>query len=171
MLQKKLEELEAELADVFRLPLDQTAAEHLPFDDIKERFRFLEKLRAAEADSDQLRDLDERIAGLKAAFSDWNQSRSCVLDNDDGDDALSVCSDCTMQQALQLEDFSGQKLSEKDEKAAPVVAVVVGRTWSGIGKYCGVFGGGMIVGAVCMVLKLFYADYLIRDESFLIPPT
>lgn len=192
MLEKKLHELESEVADVVRLPLGSTpAAEQMPFDDIKERIEFLEKLRSAEAesqqlqDSDQLRSIDERLALVKATFFDWNRSRNCGFD----DDTQSVCSDCTQSHGLlreseimptrDVENFSGHKLSESDqtesesesESESEAQAEAEGRKWSEIGKYCGVFGCGMIAGVTSMVVKLYLLDYLIEDEYYSIPPT
>lgn len=194
MLEKKLHELESELDDVVRLPIDSTAAEQMPFDDIKERIEFLEKLRAAEAessqqsqDSDELRSIDKRLARLKATFFDWNRSRKNCGFNDVNDDTQSVCSDCTQSQGIlreseimptrDVEKFSGHKLSEKDrtetetETESETEVEAEGRKWSEIGKYCGVFGCGMIAGVMSMMVKLSLSDYLIQDEYFSIPPT
>lgn len=191
MLQKKLQELESELADVFRLPLDSNHSHQTPFDDIKQRLSFLSKLLSAEVESqpqtsEQLQEIGQRLTELKDAFCDWNESRTCDFNNHD--DTLSICSDCN--QALlyddvvesgsptrEAEDFSSEKPPEKfldsmEKDENEEAAEEEERVWSKMGKYCGVFGCGMIAGAICVVVKLFSSsDHLIEYEAFLLPPT
>ncbi|KAL0400899.1 UNVERIFIED_CONTAM: hypothetical protein Slati_4119800 [Sesamum latifolium] len=184
MLQKKLYELESELTDVFRRPLDTTTSDprrQLPFDDIENRFAFLDNLLAAEVASQpqtsgQLLEVGQRLTGLKDEFRDWNKYRTGAFSN--LEDTQSVCSDCT--QALlngavaesgspisQAEKVPGEKSPGKDEN----VAAAEGRMWGKVGNYCGVFGCGMIAGGICMVELLAYLDHLMRYEAFRLPPT
>ncbi|KAI3458291.1 hypothetical protein Pfo_014954 [Paulownia fortunei] len=240
MLQKKLHELESELIDVFRLPLDPTASDprhKMSFDDIEQRFILLNKILSLEVasqpqTSDQLHEVGQRLAGLMAAFRDWKVSRTCAFNNHE--DALSICSDCT--QALLYDDFreSGSLISEADnfsgekspekfldsvetdenvkkedftqallyhdvrESGSPISEaenvsgkespeklldsverdenlkkeeVAEERICSKMGKYGGVFGCGMVFGAICMVKLFFSSDHFIQYEALLLPPT
>ncbi|KAL9163530.1 hypothetical protein ABFS82_06G046500 [Erythranthe guttata] len=101
-LQKKLHELESELTDVFRLSLDPTASDprnHMSFDDLNQRLRFLSHLISAETASqppenaEQLRVHRQKLDALKDAFLYWNESRARALQN--SDDTSSICSDFT----------------------------------------------------------------------------
>ncbi|KAL6530266.1 hypothetical protein OROHE_014619 [Orobanche hederae] len=91
ILQKKLHELESELADIIRLPPDPTSYGprlQMAFDDVKKRFIFLNNLLLQEIasqpqNSEQLLEIGKRLAALESAFRRWNEWR------------LSVCSECT----------------------------------------------------------------------------
>ncbi|KAL6509444.1 hypothetical protein OROGR_022754 [Orobanche gracilis] len=91
ILQKKLHELESELADIVRLPLDPTShGPHLQmaFDDFKKRFIFLNNLLMQEnasqpQNSEQLLEIGQRLAAIESVLCHWNERR------------LSVCSECT----------------------------------------------------------------------------
>ncbi|KAG8381500.1 hypothetical protein BUALT_Bualt06G0128300 [Buddleja alternifolia] len=200
VLQKKLHELESELFDVFRFPLDPTTSDpryQMSFDDIKQRFSFLNSLLAAEVasqpeNSDQFHEIESRLAALKTAFRDWNAYRSNCASNN-LDDSRSVCSDCTEtlrnddvrgqseSPVSKPENFSGESSPEKFSDCVDVkdedvkkeaAATAAGRIWGRIVKYSGVFGCGMIFGAICVV-KLFSSssDYLIQYEVSFLPPT
>ncbi|KAL0304131.1 UNVERIFIED_CONTAM: hypothetical protein Sradi_6281200 [Sesamum radiatum] len=188
MLQKKLHELESELTDVFRHPLDTTTSDprrQLPFDDIENRFTFLDNLLAAEVASQpqtsgQLREVGQRLTVLKDEFRDWNKYRTGTFSN--LEDTPSVCSDCThalLNDAVaesgspisQAEKVPGEKSPGKDENVAALAAAEEGRMWGKVGNYCGVFGCGMIAGGICMVELLSYLDHLMRYEAFRLPPT
>ncbi|KAK4385114.1 hypothetical protein Sango_2635400 [Sesamum angolense] len=197
MLQKKLYELESELTDVFRLPLDTTISDprrQLSFEDVENRFSFLDNLLAAEVASQpqtsgQLREVGQRLTGLKDEFRYWNKYRTGAFSN--LEDTPSVCSDCT--QALlndavaesgppnsQEEKVPGEKSPEKffggmgkgeDVKIEAAAEEEEVRMWGKVGNYCGVFGCGMITGAICMVELVSYLDHLMWYEAFQLPPT
>ncbi|KAI3471049.1 hypothetical protein Pfo_027712 [Paulownia fortunei] len=191
ILQKKLHELEFELADVFRLPphLQPGPRHRFFFDDVEQRFIFLKNLLSAEVASrpqntDQLHEIGEKLTGLEAAFRGWDKYRTSAL-NIYLDDTLSVCSDCTQtllnddveanavlgsdSPVVVAESFDGQESPEKwlDENVKKEES---GRIWGKFGKYCGVFGGGMIIGAICMIKFSSSSDF-IQYEAFLLPPT
>ncbi|KAL3647466.1 hypothetical protein CASFOL_008434 [Castilleja foliolosa] len=117
ILQKKLSELESELADVIRLPLDPTSTCSITFHDIKQRFVFLKNLLHQEIasgqpqNSDELHEIGRRFTALQAEFHRWNEWRH------------SVCSDCT-QVLLRGEEgefeFSGEMSPEKLPSDSPV---------------------------------------------------
>ncbi|KAL6580566.1 hypothetical protein OROMI_008590 [Orobanche minor] len=91
ILQKKLHELESELADIIRLPPDPTSYGprlQMAFDDVEKRFIFLKNLLLQEIasqpqNSEQLLEIGKRLAALQSAFRRWDEWR------------LSVCSECT----------------------------------------------------------------------------
>ncbi|KAL6541735.1 hypothetical protein OROGR_011221 [Orobanche gracilis] len=91
ILQKKLHELESELADIIRLPPDPTPYGprlQMAFDDVKKRFIFLNNLLLQEMasqpqNSEQLLEIGQRLAALQSDFRHWNERR------------LSICSECT----------------------------------------------------------------------------
>ncbi|KAL0382290.1 UNVERIFIED_CONTAM: hypothetical protein Scaly_0516300 [Sesamum calycinum] len=167
VLQKKLHQLESKLAHVFRFPLAQ-----IDVDDIEHRFIFLNNLLRAEAASrpqnaDYLREFGEKLDGLEAAFRGWDEYRTSAQNNGD---TPSVCSDCTQtllkDDAVCGWDFDGEKPPEKcvdDEKVKEGV-------WGKIAKYCGVFGSGVMVGAICMINYYSWSD-LNGYESCFRPPT
>ncbi|KAL2227205.1 UNVERIFIED_CONTAM: hypothetical protein Sindi_2079200 [Sesamum indicum] len=195
MLEKKLHELESELTDVFRRPLDTTISDprrQLSFDDVENRFAFLDNLLAAEVASQpqtsgQLREVGQRLTVLKDEFRDWNKYRTGAFGN--LEDTPSVCSDCTQALLNDAVAESGSPISQaespvkcfgsvgKDENvkieaaAMAAAAAAEGRMWGKVGNYCGVFGCGMIAGAVCMVELLSYLDQLMQYEAFRLPPT
>ncbi|KAK4431629.1 hypothetical protein Salat_0925000 [Sesamum alatum] len=193
MLQKKLHELESELTDVFRHPLDSDPRRQMPFDDVENRFAFLDNLLAAEVASQpqtsgQLREVGQRLTGLKDEFRDWNKYRTGAFSN--LEDTPSVCSDCTQALLQDAVAESGSPISQaekvqspekftnsvgKDEnveiEAAAEAEEEEGRMWGKVGNYCGVFGCGMVAGAICMVEFLSYLDHLMRYGAFRLPPT
>ncbi|GER49752.1 PsbP-like protein 2 [Striga asiatica] len=88
ILQKKLRELETELGDVIRIPLDPASPpgplQQIAFDDIRKRFAFLRNLLSQEIasrprNSGQLEEIGERLAALRSTFREWNDLRLSVL--------------------------------------------------------------------------------------------
>lgn len=133
----------------------------------------------------QLHRTGQRVTGHEA---DFYYSGTGALQNHD--DTLSICSDCT--QALRYddvrgsaspisdaEDVSGENLPEKfynsigrDADVKRKEAAAAEETiWSIMGKYFVVFGCGITVGAICMVLFCSSPDQFIHYEAFLLPPT
>ncbi|KAI5670239.1 hypothetical protein M9H77_10603 [Catharanthus roseus] len=95
-LQKKLQELEAELNLVFSLPAETTTPyHHVLSEGIEQRFVFLKNLLSAEIASHpsskprHLRHIGQRLTELEIAFREWDDYRAAAVDNFDG---ASVCS-------------------------------------------------------------------------------
>ncbi|KAL0452572.1 UNVERIFIED_CONTAM: hypothetical protein Slati_1235300 [Sesamum latifolium] len=175
ILQRKLHQLESKLADVFRLPLDQKPdpRQQIKVDDIEQRFIFLNNLLRAEAASrpqnaDYLREIGEKLDGLEAAFRGWDEYRTSAQNNYLDGDTPSVCSDCTQTllnddvaaNAVRGWDFDGGKPPEKcvdDENV--MEGERLGRIWGKFAKYCGVFGSGVMVGAICVINFYSSSDF------------
>ncbi|GER35060.1 HIT zinc finger [Striga asiatica] len=71
--------------------------------------------------------------------------------------------------------FSGaeEDAAVRKEKAAAVKVAAEEKAWRRVGKYGGVFGCGVIVGAIC-VMEWFFAaiaPQLMEYEALLLPPT
>ncbi|KAL8490885.1 hypothetical protein ACS0TY_022766 [Phlomoides rotata] len=188
MVQKKLVDLETELTDVYRRPLDPIdPRRQMPFDDIKQRFSFLRKLIAAEIESqpETSDELSQKFAQLEAEFDNWNDSKSCVLDNPDID-ALEICS----QAILEEDDFSDQqsavKVLKMDERARREGKMRKrGKYWKLLkkqrrergerkrrengGKDWEAFGRGMIVGGLIIWLMMNFSSSLQAGAFFLTP--
>ncbi|KZV41418.1 hypothetical protein F511_12146 [Dorcoceras hygrometricum] len=192
---QKLHELESELADVYRIPLDPLPGprHRISFDDVVQRIGFLKNLLSLEEvtsplqNPGQLHDIAEKIAALEAAFYEWDESRTSALSN--CDDTLSICSDCTHAMlndgvdsehvsetpVSAAEDLDGEKWPENCfEEAQKPASVDTGaetpRVSRRFGNYFGIFGSGVIVGAICMAnLSSFLS--MVDAEAFLLPPT
>lgn len=95
ILQKKLQELESILTQVFALPPDTPYHQHYA-EDIEQRFVFLKNLLSAEIASSpkkphHLQHIGKRMVELATAFHDWDEYRSLTQDQVE---KVSTCS-CT----------------------------------------------------------------------------
>ncbi|KAL7146528.1 hypothetical protein ABFS83_06G047200 [Erythranthe nasuta] len=136
--------------------------------------------------------------GPESPFRDWNESTTGTLHNHD--DATSICSDCT-QALLYDDDIRGSgspisihenlsgnekspeklldngstveddNMNKKKEETAETEAANENKICSVMWKYCGVFGGGLILGAVFMANMFRSSSDRFVYEALLLPPT
>ncbi|KAH6771266.1 hypothetical protein C2S52_016069 [Perilla frutescens var. hirtella] len=175
ILQKKVSELESELAEAFRLPPHSDSG-HKILRRVQKRLVYITSLLSAEAAStpeksdDQLDEIREKLAGLEAAFHCMSEYRTYALHSFLDEAPASVCSRC-IQTYLDADD-------EADAPDSPYRTAEhcdgekKGRTWGRFGKLCGAFGTGLIVGAVaCCIAINFSSLFLDYSDIYFIPPT
>ncbi|KAL7107330.1 hypothetical protein ACP275_06G047400 [Erythranthe tilingii] len=135
--------------------------------------------------------------GPESPFRDWNESTTGALHNHD--DSTSICSDCT--HALHYDDDlrgSGSPISDREnvsgnekspnkllddstveddnmnkkkEETAVAEAANEDKICGVMWKYCGVFGGGLILGAIFMANMFRSSSDHFVYEALLLPPT
>ncbi|KAK9292283.1 hypothetical protein L1049_020247 [Liquidambar formosana] len=199
ILQKKLQELESELNQVFTFPAENPCHQLLS-EGIDQRFVFLNNLLSAEIASHpkkphHLEHIAHRLVELETAFHDWDDFRTSAIDHID---TISTCS-CT-ESCLNDDDGEGSdgldsRVCEEDdvqvfydgviEEKPPEEEVVVAkvepervvrreevvRVW--IRKYGGVMASGVLLGMVLMGLLMvrFSGCFHYIEHGFSVTPT
>ncbi|KAA8539803.1 hypothetical protein F0562_026495 [Nyssa sinensis] len=195
ILQKKLQELESELIQVFALPAE-TPCHHLLSDSIEQRFVFLKSLLSAEIASHpsnphHLRHIAQRLTELETAFHDWDDYRTTALNdfdivstcsctesclNDDGECSPELGSSVyevpeTFSEAVVVEEKAlevAETVKVVEEKAAEERDDVKREEGETVGfwRYFGVMANGMIVGAALMGFVMAFGYWFCADSVF-----
>lgn len=173
LLHKKLSELESELVEAFRLP-PQSASDQKFSRRLQKRFDYINNLLSAEVAStpekpDQLDEIEEKLAGLDAAFRCWTDYRTYALNMFHDDALVSVCSHCMdHHDAPVSDDGPDSPRLAADHFADGNKGEESGRSW---GKWCGAFWSGVIVGVACCTTILEFASFCLYQDPYFIPPT
>ncbi|CAK9135159.1 unnamed protein product [Ilex paraguariensis] len=185
ILQKKLQELEYELVQVFALPAE-TPCHQLLSEGIEQRFLFLTNLLSAEIASNpskphHLHHIAQRLTELETAFRDWDDYRISVVNNFETGSICSCTQSCLNDDGEVLGDLGSPvydvpetfyEAVVEEEVAEETVKVEKeeGRVW--VWGYCGVMASGVVLGAVSMafVMVRFSGCFVyMASEGFLIP--
>ncbi|OIT31044.1 hypothetical protein A4A49_12933 [Nicotiana attenuata] len=201
ILRKKLQKLESDLNLLFTFSPD-TATHEILSHDIEQQLVFLNHLLAAEIAScpskpRHLHHIARRLDEVETAFRHWDDyhsqqsaavhgninddvasvcscSESCL--NDDGEAAVADLSSPVNYDVPEEEDFPAGEMAEvkgvEEEDAVEIDGEEKGIWGNNIGRYIGILGCGMMIGAVCMgvvMVRFSSCFFVIQPLAFLTP--